>query len=1105
MLKLILGRQKSGKTKYCLDVLKQLTKNNREVIMLVPEQFSFECQRYLLNSLGPKLFNKIDILSFTGLCSSIQTKVGGFAGIDVDDSTRFILIGQALASVKDNLTLYSKYYNSSAFIKQVMSVITEFKQADITVNDLKMMSSVTENETSRQKLSDLGLILSAYDALLGTRFQEPLDLIERTLNLMPDNSFFAEKTVVIDEFKGFTEVQFKLLERIIAGSTDTYITFCCDSLLVDNDTDIFGNLKKTANRLIRIAKSHDVAVAEPLVLSNSGRFAEDLEHLELTLAEKHCGSFEGKSDSINIIKADSVFSEIDFCMCTIKRLVRENNYRYRDFVIISRDDSYKDIIEETASDYKIPCFTDYRVSVSSLPLSAFIISAIKASLNFNTEDIIKMLKTGLASVSADDAVKLENYAYVWSIDGSKWLKKWTMNQNGFNAVDLSEEKLDKLQKETQDLDKLREKVVFPLERLRKSFNSTAEEICRAVFELFNDYSTIDCLKRFTDVLIKNGSLTDAEYQIAGYDAVIKAFDKIVMSLGNKTLSGQEFYEILSTVLGYETVGEIPQTKDQVIYGTADRIRPLRPKFVFVIGINQDIFPALVDDSGLLSHSERQSMILNNLALSDCGISDCIDEKFLLYSAVTYATEGVFLSYAQTNTQGCALELSIELEAILERFPDISTIHYNGALTVDLLESKEASFKKLAENYLVDNSCVNSLKYFFSDDSEYSHRIDGIERYIGGTAPEISRDSASKIYGEELHLSASKVNDFAGCKFLYFVKYGLGARKKEKVDFNPLTRGNIVHFCLEKFVKNHFEGIGNLNEDDIFNEIVALCDDYIKATVSDIDALDEKFKYMVEVIKDTVFGLAVSLNSEFAQSDFKPKYCELSVGAGEEIQGVEVMTDTGHKITLKGYIDRIDTTPDGKVRVVDYKTGSKGDSFRLSELLNGRDMQMLLYLYSVIKNGQELIKADIPAGVLYFPAKRMINSNDSKYVKMSGIVLDDEQTLKQMEQSLNGEIIPVRKRANSDSYYSTEAMVSEQAFKLIFNYLEVLLQRIGSSVMRGDIEAKPLKVGDHSQCDYCDYRAVCRISPELKARDGVNCKNSDALELIRKELEAEYGN
>ncbi len=1105
MLKLILGRKKSGKTEYCLNLIKSLVNDDKNAVVLVPEQFNFECQRLLLNELGPKHSNKVEILSFTGLCDAIQSEIGGFAGVNVDDGTRFILLGQAIASVKDNLKLYAKYYNSSAFIKKMMSAITEFKQANITSDDLNRIALITENENSKFKLQDLSIILSAYNALLKERFIDPLDLIERTLTGMKDNSYFSGKTFIIDEFKGFTAIQFKLLERVIAGSENTYVTLCCDSLIPENETDIFKNIKNTANRLKSLALSHSVEVDEPVYLNNLNSLSSDLQELELFLSDKSVEVFDTNCQNIQVTKADSVFSEIDFCMNTIHRLVRTENYRYRDFVIISRNDTYKDIIDEYANYYELPCFCDRRISALDLPISTFIISAIKAAISFNTEDILKLLKTGLTFVSKQDTVKLENYAYIWSIDGKKWLDNWTMNQNGLTSVDISEEKLHKINEDTEKLDNLRKQVISPLKNFKNNLNGTAEEICRAIFKLFDDYNTVECLKKLTDELQNSGNFSDAEYQINGYDIVIKAFDKIVMSLSDRKINGNEFIEILSAVLGYETVGEIPQTKDQIVYGTADRIRAFRPKCVFVIGVNQDLFPAALNDDGLLTLSERQSMILNDLEISDFGIADCLDEKFLFYSAAASATERLFLTYAKVAKNGSDLEPSIELTAILKHFTELRQLSYTGQLTKELVETKESAFKKLTESYSFDNEDVNSLKEYFSKDDAYSYRIAGIERYINSSEPRISRESASGLYGEELRLSASKVDVFSGCKFKFFAKYGLNAETRERVDFDPLTRGNIVHYCLEKFVKNHLNDIGRLDEDDISNEICTLCDEYISAVVSEREALGEKFNFMLEVIKDTVTGLAIALNNEFAQSDFKPRFCELNVGDNTGVTSIEVKTDRGITVALKGKIDRVDSTDDGKLRVVDYKTGSKANSFKLSEVLNGRDLQMLLYLYSVIKNGNELIKANIPAGVLYFPAHRQADTDDSTFVKMTGLLNDDESILRQMELSLEGKIIPAHIRPNGNSFYSSEALVSEESFRIIFNYLELILQRIGSAIMDGNIEPIPLKVGNNSECKYCDYRSVCRISSQLKPNEGVECKNNEALKLIIKELEDKNGN
>ena len=58
-------------------------------------------------------------------------------------------------------------------------------------------------------------------------------------------------------------------------------------------------------------------------------------------------------------------------MRNIRRLVRTEGYRYRDFVIIARDaERYDDFINAACETYGVPCFSDKRRPLSAFPLAA---------------------------------------------------------------------------------------------------------------------------------------------------------------------------------------------------------------------------------------------------------------------------------------------------------------------------------------------------------------------------------------------------------------------------------------------------------------------------------------------------------------------------------------------------------------------------------------------------------------------------------------------------------------------------------------------------------------------------------------------------------------
>ena len=172
------------------------------------------------------------------------------------------------------------------------------------------------------------------------------------------------------------------------------------------------------------------------------------------------------------------------------------------------------------------------------------------------------------------------------------------------------------------------------------------------------------------------------------------------------------------------------------------------------------------------------------------------------------------------------------------------------------------------------------------------------------------------------------------------------------------------------------------------------------------------------VKRAVFLLVRHLADELRQSAFVPVDAELPIGEGG-VAPIVVKTPLGAAVQVRGVVDRVDLMEqDGVryVRVVDYKTGAK--SFRLSDVYQGINMQMLLYLFSIWRNGRERYGDVVPAGVLYMPASAAVQKGVregqvggafDKALKMNGLLLQDSVALRGMEREMAGVFIPCKQR------------------------------------------------------------------------------------------------
>ena len=1076
MLQFILGRASSGKTYNVTQKIAECISQGETPVLLVPEQFSFESEKNILDVVGDTAAQKVSVISFTRLCDEIERVAGGICGESITNADRIILMGKAIKYCQNELVRFKKYASSRSFASLMIDTIGEFKMNFITAEDLRVAADSISEESLKLKLLDTALVYENYDAVIAEKFIDSTDRLTKLYYALEKHRYFEGKTVFIDSFKGFSGQQYKILERIMSQAKDVTVT------LTDNNEDkrefgLFSNVKKLKSNITAIARSFGVKVLDDIVLDHKNYSSDELSALEDFMATGKT-DFSGKCKNITVCAADNVYNETDFVARNIRRIVREEGARYSDFVIIARDTTpYEDALQIACKKNNISCFIDKRISLLTLPVATAILAAANVAKNFNTENILRFHKSGIDILTIDEIASLENYAYVWNIDGATWQNEWTMDPDGLNANgELSEAKLHQL----ENLNKLRQKAINPLIKLKNSFKNTASDMARALVRLLDE---TDASKHFKTLYKQfESGYGDAIKQ--SWDAVMHILNSLAVCFGDEEISKLEFCDALRTALSMETVGIVPQMIDEAIFGAADRIRPSRPKYAFIMGANQGIFPRLLQSKGLFANNERKLLIKHNINIPDTVCSMAIEEESLLYSNVCCATDKVFISYS--NKIGTAAHEPSSFVIDIKNTFDCQVCVEPSTLVEDNLpESYEDAFARLCDATPYNQSDAKTLLSALDGD-DYNHRIDSVMRSITRTNFAISADTARRLFGDKLYMSPTRFDTFSRCRFMYFCRYGLDIESLQAAEFNTLQRGTIVHHVLQRVIEDYGKKVAELDEDKIVELIDKYIDEYLGMVAGYCDIETPYLKYLVTTIKRLLKYVVGRLALEFAQSDFEPVKCELGIGYEGGLPSISIPVDDELSLELIGKVDRVDTW-NGYVRIIDYKTGTR--EFLLPDILVGQNMQMLIYLYA-IANSEDF--GGNVAGILYMPSKRDKKKSKADR-RMNGLLSANMDLITAMDKENKGEFVPSYSEDNPSNSF-----IAEEDFDKIFKFIENKLKQAGHAVYSGNIAAAPVDGLDSAACKYCEFKNVCRIGDE-KIEKALNLTNSQVMEIVESEV------
>ena len=1110
-IRFIYGRAGSGKSTYCLNSIKnRLNDNNgNTLIYLVPEQYTFQRETMLLKDVGEEGLLRAQVLSFKTMAQKVFDECGG----RVHDRMRYVgksmLIHKILQESEENLQYFNRISKEQGFTDIISETITEFKKYNVTPSVLREGLTKIDDKELKSKLTDLANIFEKFDISISENLVDTDDELTYLANKLNNCSLYDNAEIWIDEFTTFTPQQMEVIKGLAKKCKEVNIALCMDEVSSGDDsevTDIFNSLKTTELRILNMMRDEHIGYEKPVNLNdnknNRFKYNHELKHLEKYFFTYPFKSYKQDVNTIRLYKANNSYDEVENVAKEILRFVRDKGYRFRDISVVCRNiDDYEKIATVIFNEYDIPFFLDKKIDILSNPLIVLILSSIEVMIrNWSYESVFKYLKSGLVNIDSNEIDILENYVLANGIKGFKWT----------NELSISEEDNDEI-----DPIKVMIKVREPLIKLHSRIrgNKSVKAICTDIYEFLIELDCFNRIEEWISEFDEYGMQSKVmEYQQVS-EIVIDILDQAVDVIGEDLITINEFYKILNAGFQNREIGIIPVALDQVNIGGIGRIKGRNVKVLFIVGVNDGVLPAANKDEGILSDRDRDLLKENGIELSSSTRAKVFEEQYMVYTALTLASDYLMISYPMADFEGKSLRASIVIPRLKRIFPKLIE-------ESDLFNLKEKSdkYSKVTAPIPTFNELILALRRnyenedvedywkdvycWYKDKEEFYNKsgniLEGLKYSNDGEV--VAREKLKKLYSIKdgrLLFSVSRLENYAECPFSYFIKYGLKARDRKVYEFSAPDLGSFMHEILDEFtnkVKRERISWSELNSERCRNIVSDLIEKKLIEDSNSILNSSKKYKYFTNRFKRVIAKSVSVLAEQMRKGQFEIFSNEFQFGNLRDGAPIKLELPSGEEVYLTGRIDRIDSLDlhgNTYIRVIDYKSGSK--KFDLNELYYGLQIQLLVYLDAILKNSEYILHTQaMPGAILYFKIDDPIIKSKSELqdeeirkqvldkLKMNGLLLKDAELVKAMDNDMEtySLVIPATFKKDGD-FSSNSSVITEEQFNILREYVNFKMIELCEDMLSGKIRIEPCKNQRTSYCDYCDYSAICQFDTSIK--------------------------
>lgn len=658
-----------------------------------------------------------------------------------------------------------------------------------------------------------------------------------------------------------------------------------------------------------------------------------------------------------IISASGAEDEVLTAAKGILRLVDSEGYSFSDIGVVARGiDDYGPLIRRVFDVHKIPFVSSAREPINRYQVTKIVHLLISLDLeDYRRSDIIDILSSHFCKTRLFCPEGVEPRPDLWdlvtrSIGISKGFGEWARLdryiRDGFVFHGRGEDEGSRQGVSGAQIEGLKRFVLS----IREDFGCLPEKSSWGHYaEMFQTL-----IRKYIDAgeFIEEALFSLKELDLIRREVPLPEF----IDTFRRRLEGE------SIPIGpIGPIGKADIAGVQVLDVMAARCIPF--KVLFVIGMNEKVFPRNIKEDPLLRDSAR-GVLERGLGYK---ITEKLygyeEERLLFYLLLNSARERIYILYQRTDEAGQAKIPSSYLAEMRrgypvpeERVPRRMADKFSSSefFSHRLLTPKELSIRFIFEGR--DPGPI--LSRFSMKPALYRHGVQALLKHEELGAGLAQFDGATGgidahwLYITQRGTSPTSLEDYARCPFAYFARHVLRLQRLMQpeliFEIPPLDIGSICHKVLRRF---YARGVERLTSPAEIGR--SLQEDMTAVFLEYQETNPAGYPLVWEILQERLSGLLKAMIQddldEMARSGFIPHSFEADASGCLMEDLPEEMRD----ISLHGVLDRIDVKEEtGQFRIIDYKfkAGKKmsSDDKNLSlSAIRGKRLQPPLYLLMAI--------------------------------------------------------------------------------------------------------------------------------------------------------------